>query len=149
MSREYPLHPRVGVGVAVLRPGAVLLARRGTPPNIGAWSLPGGGQELGETIEQTARRELAEETGLVVGELHLAAVVDSVTHDDEGRVRFHYSIIDFAALWQGDTAEAGGDISEVAWAAFDHLDDFALWTEAHRVIAKARHLLNLSIKRIS
>ncbi len=143
MSREYPAHPRVGVGVVVVRPGAVLLARRGTPPHVGAWSLPGGGQELGETMEQTARRELAEETGLIVGDLHLAGVVDSVTCDAAGRVRFHYTIIDYAALWQGDTARAGGDISEVAWVAFDLFEDYALWSEALRVIAKARELLGV------
>ncbi len=143
MTREYPTHPRVGVGVAVLRPGAVLLARRGTPPHVGAWSLPGGGQELGETLEQTARRELAEETGLVVGDLHLAGVVDSITRDAAGRVRFHYAIIDYAALWQGDAPMVGGDISEIAWAGFDQFDDFALWSEARRVVARGRELLAL------
>ena len=143
MSREYPAHPRVGVGVAVLRPGAVLLARRGTPPHVGAWSLPGGGQELGETLEQTARRELAEETGLVVGPLHLAGVVDSVTRDAAGKVLFHYSIIDYAALWLGDDARAGGDIAEIAWAPFERFDDYALWSEARRIIARARTLLGV------
>ena len=143
MSREYPLHPRVGVGVAVLRPGAVLLARRGNPPNAGAWSLPGGGQELGETTEQTARRELLEETGLAVGALHLAAVVDSLTHDAAGVVRFHYTIIDYAALWLGEAPRAGGDITEIAWAEFDRIAEYTLWSEALRVIARARALLGL------
>ncbi len=143
MSREYPAHPRVGVGVAVLRPGAVLLARRGTPPHVGAWSLPGGGQELGETMEQTARRELAEETGLVVGALHLAGVVDSVTRDAAGKVRFHYTIIDYAALWRGDAARPGGDISELAWVGFEHFDAFGLWSEARRIVECARVLLGV------
>ena len=99
MSREYPPRPIVGIGVAVLRPGAVLLARRGRPPNLGAWSLPGGAQELGETAEAAARRELAEETGLSVGPLLLAANVDSIHRDPDGRVRYHYTIIDFCARW--------------------------------------------------
>jgi ADP-ribose pyrophosphatase YjhB (NUDIX family) len=143
MSREYPARPILGVGVAVMRPGGVLLARRGTPPNVGAWSLPGGAQELGETTEETARRELLEETGMTVGPLHLAGIVDSVTRDAEDRIRFHYTIIDYAALWLGDTARASGDISEVAWADFDRFDDFRLWSEARRVIARGRVLLNL------
>lgn len=143
MSREYPVRPIVGIGVAVLRPGAVLLARRGNPPNQGAWSLPGGAQELGETTEQAARRELAEETGLTVGPLHLAAIVDSLTHDEQGKVRFHYTIIDYAALWLGDVARAGGDVSEVAWTEFDRLDEYNLWSEARRVIARGRSLLGL------
>ena len=146
MNREYPSRPIVGIGIVVLRPaengGAeVLLIRRGKPPNIGAWSLPGGAQELGETAEQAARRELHEETGLAVGALQLAANVDSIHRDAGGRVQYHYTIIDYAARWNGGTARAGGDVSEVAWVALDRLDDFSLWSEAHRVIAIARTLL--------
>ena len=141
MSREYPARPIIGIGVAVLRPGAALLVRRGNPPNVGAWSLPGGAQELGETTEQAARRELMEETGLTVGPLHLAAVVDSLTPDAGGRLRFHYTIIDYAALWQGDEARPGGDITEVSWADFTDFDRYKLLIEARRVIATARNLL--------
>ena len=147
MSREYPPHPRVGVGIVVLRPGTVatevLLVRRGKPPNEGSWALPGGGQELGETAEAAGRRELAEETGLRVGELQFAANVDSIHRDPDGRVRYHYTIIDFAALWQGDAAVAADDVSEVAWVAVDALAPFQLWSEAHRVIGIARRLLGL------
>lgn len=149
MSREYPPRPIVGIGVAVLRPAsapaalpaAVLLVRRGKPPNMGAWSLPGGAQELGETAEAAARRELEEETGLLVGALHLAATVDSIHTDPDGRVRYHYTIIDFAAVWQDGAPVAGGDAAEAVWAPLDALDGYALWSEAHRVIAIARGLL--------
>lgn len=143
MSREYPARPIVGIGVAVLRPGEVLLVRRGQPPNVGAWSLPGGGQELGETAEAAARRELMEETGLAVGTLHLAANVDSIHRDADGRIRYHYTILDFAARWDGGEARPGGDITETAWAAFDQFDTYALWIEARRVIRIARGLLGL------
>lgn len=140
-GREYPARPIVGIGVAVLRPGAVLLVRRARPPNLGAWSLPGGGQELGETAEQAARRELLEETGLTVGALHLAANVDSIARDEAGRVRFHYTIIDFAARWESGEPRAGSDVSEAVWARVDQLDSFALWSEAIRVIGIAQKLL--------
>jgi 8-oxo-dGTP diphosphatase len=147
-SREYPSRPIVGIGIVVLRPrdagGAeVLLVRRGKPPNIGAWTLPGGAQELGETAEQAARRELLEETQLTVGALHLAANVDNIQHDADGRVRYHYTIIDFAARWDGGDPIAGSDVSEAQWAALDALDPFSLWHEAHRVIAIARGLVGL------
>ena len=89
-DREYPARPIVGIGVVVLRAGAVLLVRRGKAPSLGAWSLPGGAQELGETAEQAARRELFEETGLEVGALALAANVDTIHRDTSGRVQFHY-----------------------------------------------------------
>ena len=143
MSREYPARPIVGIGVAVLRPGAVLLVRRGRPPNAGAWSLPGGAQELGETAEAAARRELAEETGLSVGTLLLAGNVDSIHADPDGRVRFHYTILDFAARWGGGEPTSGGDITEVAWAPFDAFDDYDLWSEARRIVGAARVLLGL------
>ena len=142
MSREYPERPIVGVGVVVLRPDAVLLARRGTPPNAGAWSLPGGAQELGETTEQTARRELAEEAGISVGDLHFAAVLDIITPGSGGKPRFHYTVIDYAAVWKGDAATPGGDVTELAWAGFDEFDRYELWSEARRVIGIARGLLN-------
>jgi ADP-ribose pyrophosphatase YjhB (NUDIX family) len=143
VSREYPARPIVGIGVAVLRPGEVLLVRRGQPPNLDAWSLPGGGQELGETAEAAARRELLEETGLRVGPLHLAAHVDSIHRDPDGRVRYHYTILDFAAGWDGGEAVPGGDVTAVAWAGFERFDDFALWSEARRVIGIGRGLLGL------
>lgn len=142
MSREYPARPIVGIGVAVLRPDAVLLVRRGTPPNLGSWSLPGGAQELGETAEAAGRRELEEECGLTVGDLHLVAVVDIITPGREGKPRFHYTVIDYAAIWQGDTARPGGDITELAWVGFYEFGRYDLWSEALRVIGIAREKLN-------
>jgi 8-oxo-dGTP diphosphatase len=54
-----------GVGVLVVRDGKVLMGRRTSPHGRGTWSPPGGKAEPGETAEETARRELDEETGLV------------------------------------------------------------------------------------
>lgn len=131
-----------------MRPGAggtpeVLLVRRGKAPNIGSWALPGGAQDIGETAADGARREILEECGVRLGEVHLAANVDSIHRDADGRVRYHYTIIDFAALWQGDEAIAADDVSEVVWVAVDALVPYRLWSEAHRVIDVARRLLGL------
>ncbi len=142
LSREYPQRPVVGIGVAVLRGEHLLLVRRGTPPNLGAWSLPGGGQELGETVEAAARRELLEETALAVGPLLLAAHVDSIHRDPDDRVRYHYTILDFAARWVSGEPRAGGDVTDVAWAAPATFDTYALWSEARRVYRLARVLLS-------
>lgn len=140
-EREYPGHPWVGIGVALLKPGAVLLVRRAKPPAAGSWSLPGGAQELGETAEAAARRELREETGLDAGPMTLAANVDSIHRDDAGRVRFHYTILDFVAPWIGGEPMPGGDVSAAEFAPLDALGPYTLWDEAHRVIAVARRLL--------
>ena len=148
-GREYPARPLVGIGVVLLKApglrdaGAVLLVRRAKAPAAGQWSLPGGAQELGETAEAAARRELMEEAGLAAGPLVLAANVDSITLDEAGRVRFHYTIIDFAGAWVGGEPVAGGDVSAAVFAPLDGLGAYGLWEEAHRVIAVARRLLGI------
>ncbi len=80
-DREYPTRPIVGIGIVVIKDDTVLLVRRGKPPNVGTWTLPGGAQEVGETAEEAARRELLEETGLEVDSLHFAATVDNIRRD--------------------------------------------------------------------
>ncbi|MCB5943266.1 NUDIX hydrolase [Acidocella sp. KAb 2-4] len=137
----YPTRPQVGIGVVLLRGDEVLLVRRGKPPAMGAWALPGGSQELGETAEDAARRELREETGLACGPLVLAGHVDSIHHDPHGRIQFHYTILDFAARYTGGEAKAGDDVTETAWARPEEFDDYALWDEARRIIRAAMSLL--------
>jgi len=140
-DREYPSRPFVGIGIVVIKGDQVLLCRRGKPPNVGSWTLPGGAQDLGETCETAARRELLEETGLSVGDLHFCAHVDTIRRDDDGRVRFHYTILDFAARWTAGEPVAGSDVSEVQWAPLDALGPYDLWSEAHRIIGIARRLV--------
>ena len=140
-DREYPTRPIVGIGIVVIKDDTVLLVRRGKPPNVGTWTLPGGAQELGETAEEAGRRELLEETGLEVGPMHFAATVDNIRRDADGRIRFHYTIIDFAARFVSGEPVAATDVSEATWARLDALDEYNLWSEAHRVIAIARRLV--------
>ena len=135
------MRPIVGIGIVVIKHNTVLLVRRGKPPNVGSWTLPGGAQELGETTEEAARRELREETGLEVDTLHFAATVDNIRRDTAGRIRFHYTIIDFATRWVSGDPVAATDVTEAVWAPLDALDQYSLWSEAHRVIAIARRLV--------
>ena len=119
----------------------MLLVRRARAPAQGAWSLPGGAQRLGESAEQAARRELAEETGLSTGALHLAAYADSIHRDPDGRIRFHYTILDFCTAWTGGEAVAGGDAAAVTWARLDRLAEYDLWEEIARVIRLSQAIL--------
>jgi ADP-ribose pyrophosphatase YjhB (NUDIX family) len=140
VSRQYPTRPIPAVGVVVLRGEEVLLIRRGRAPQKGGWSLPGGAQKLGETVRETALREVREETGLSVRLAGLIDVVDSLTPDGDGKPEYHYTLVDFAAHWVAGEAEAGGDAAEVRWVPADSLDDYDLWSETRRVIALAREL---------
>jgi 8-oxo-dGTP diphosphatase len=144
-DREFPARPIVGIGIVVIkrdvRGDQVLLCQRGKPPNLGSWTLPGGAQEVGESCEEAARRELFEECGLLVGPLHFCAYVDTIRRDTDGRVRFHYTILDFAARWESGEPIAGSDVTAAIWAPLDALEPYELWSEAHRIIAVARRLV--------
>ncbi len=119
--REYPEVPRVGVGVVVLKDRQVLLVKRGAPPSQGKWSLPGGLVQLGETAEAAALREAEEECGLKVRLLGVAGVVDRIIRDTEGRVQYHYVLIDYMATPEGGIARAGSDAAEARWVPLAEL----------------------------
>lgn len=137
MAREYPDHPLVGVGAVVWRGDQVLLIRRGTPPRQDQWSLPGGRQELGETVAEAARREVREETGIDIEVLDVVAVVDLIDRDAADQVQFHYTLIDVLAEFRAGEAQHGDDAADVAWARLDDLAQYALWGETERVIRLA------------
>ncbi len=134
MSREYPKRPMVGIGVVVWRERQVLLIRRGKPPRLGQWSLPGGLQELGETVFEGGAREVREETGTEVEITGVLDVIDSIQRDETGRVRFHYTLIDLAAEWRAGEPVAGDDAAAAAWVDADDLDRYQLWEETVRLI---------------
>ena len=138
MSREYPDRPFVGVGVVVWRGDNVLLIQRGKPPRIGAWSLPGGAQELGETVRETAGREVREETGVEIDVTHLIDVVDTITRDKDGRVRLQYTLVDFAAEWRLGETVACSDAMGAQWIHPDDLGPLNLWKETLRIIELSR-----------
>jgi ADP-ribose pyrophosphatase YjhB (NUDIX family) len=133
-GRLYPQRPLIGVGAVVCRGNQVLLIRRGTPPRIGEWSLPGGAQRLGETVFEAAVREVAEEAGVAIAVLGMIDVIDMIDRDEQGRIRFHYTLIDVAARWQAGEPRAAGDASDAAWMDVDCLDGLGMWHETLRVI---------------
>lgn len=138
--RAYPDRPYVGVGIVVFRGDEVLLAQRGKPPNMHAWSIPGGAQELGETVHEAAARELKEETGLDVEILGLVDVVDSIRRDDDGDVAFHFTLVDVVAEWRAGEATAGDDVPAVKWVKFAHIDQYDLREATVRVIRQAHEM---------
>ena len=136
-DRSYPDRPFVGVGAVVFKGDKVLLIKRGRPPRQGSWSLPGGLQEVGETVFATAAREILEETGLTVEVVALVDVVDSITRDGDDRTKYHYTLVDVRAEWRAGDAVAADDAEAVTWATLDGLDGYDLWAETDRVIRLA------------
>ena len=133
-DRAYPERPWVGVGTVVWNGEQFLLIRRGKAPRLGEWSIPGGRQELGETVRQTAIREVKEETGLDIELLDLVGVYDAIRTDDDGRVASHITLVDFAARWVSGEAVAGDDAIGVGWFTLADLPALKLWTETEHVI---------------
>jgi 8-oxo-dGTP diphosphatase len=140
MSREYPDYPRVGVGAVVLDGDRVLLVRRGGQPSAGKWSLPGGLVELGETIEDAIRRELREECGLDVTLGGVAGVIDRVVRDEEGRVRYHYVLVDFLAHPVSSEVVAGSDAAEARWLPIERVEELETTVGIRDMIDRARTL---------
>ena len=133
-SLEQPAvrRPVPAVGVVCLRGDAVLLIRRAKPPLAGAWSLPGGRVEWGETLADAALRELAEETGVRATLLGLVDVVDGLFGEDT-----HYVLIDYAARWTAGEPHAGDDAADAAFHRIGDLGTLGLWRETVRVIEMA------------
>ncbi len=120
--------------MVVREDGRVLLARRLNPPQQGRWSIPGGRIELGETVAQCVRREVREECGVECEPLEVFHSVDRIYEDENGRVRFHYVIVDVLARWVSGEAVAGTDASEVGWFDVQELTALDLTPGAEDVI---------------
>ena len=98
-ARIYPTRPYLAVSAAIFRDGRVLIVRRAQPPAHGLYTLPGGGVELGETLEQAVIREVREETALDIEPLKLAGYRQMIARDAAGLVERHFVILPFAARW--------------------------------------------------
>jgi ADP-ribose pyrophosphatase YjhB (NUDIX family) len=114
MQREFPAAPLVGVGAIVVDKGRVLLVCRGREPMKGHWTLPGGVLELGESLADGVKREVAEETGLEVEPIELIELLDRIHRKGE-KVRYHYVIADYLCRVTGGELRAASDADAVRW----------------------------------
>jgi 8-oxo-dGTP diphosphatase len=129
-----PPVPTPCVGVVCLRGEEVLLIRRGKPPRLGEWSIPGGRLESGERLADAALRELKEETGV---EAELCGLLDVVDGLFPGEASRHYVLIDYAARWIAGEPVAGDDAAEAAFHPLSEVDRLVGWAETRRIIRMA------------
>lgn len=131
---EYPDTPRVGVGAIVFHEDRVLLVERGIAPSKGLWAIPGGGLELGESLQEAAEREVLEETGLIIEAREPVYTFDFIERDDTDTIHFHYVIVDVIAEYKSGNLQPGDDAADAAWLRWEDLEDMPVSANTLKVL---------------
>jgi len=124
VRRLYPTQPVVGVGAILVCDGKLLVEKRKSEPGKGKWSVPGGLVELGESPEHAVIREVKEETGLNVTDPMLIDVVNSVSSDEKGAIKYHFVIVDFFLRLKGGELRAADDAEDLKWVVIEDLENY-------------------------
>jgi len=132
VSREYPTRPLVGAGGLILQDGKLLLIKRGAQPGLGKWSIPGGLVELGENVQDAMVREVKEEVGLDVETIRLVDVFDSLTLDEQGRIQYHFVVVNFLVCVVGGSLKISSDILDSKWVPLEEVEEYNL-TRSFRI----------------
>jgi ADP-ribose pyrophosphatase YjhB (NUDIX family) len=122
MGRTYPSAPVCAVGGIIFKGDQVLLVKRSKAPAEGKWSIPGGVVHLGETLEEAVKRELFEEVQLVVHPIRIGKVLERIFRDAEGKVFFHYIIIDYVCEILSGVANPGSDAAAAGYYDIELLE---------------------------
>ncbi len=142
MSRIYPTAPLVGVGVVIFNEKKqVVLIKRGNEPKKGLWAIPGGTVELGEQVRETAIREIKEECNINIELRDLIGVVDLILKDSNGKVQYHYVLIDYLAQYSGGELKPQSDVSEAGWFYQNELEKLDIPEVTLKVLDKTFKLI--------
>jgi ADP-ribose pyrophosphatase YjhB (NUDIX family) len=142
MKRKYPDQPIVGVGGIIFLDDRVLLVKRGTEPAYGQWSVPGGVVLPGETLKEAVVREVFEETHLEVEVLALAKILDRIFRDPDGRLAYHYVLVDFLCRHTGGVLKPDSDALDARFVSLEDLPTYEIAPITLEVIHRANWLRN-------
>ena len=140
MKRKYPDQPIIGVGAIIFRGDQVLLIQRGQEPSLGQWSIPGGAVVVGETLEAAVKREVLEETHLEVQVLTLVKVLERVFRDSDGRVAYHYVLVDFLCQYLAGELRSDSDAQDTRFVSLQDLSAYGIAPVTLDVISRADRL---------
>ncbi len=138
MATDIPTHPQLAVSAAIFRDGNLLLVRRARSPGKGFWSLPGGRVEFGESLETALKREVMEETALVIDVEALAGWREVLPQKDGGG---HYVIMPFAARWVSGETRLNDELDDFKWITPDHLNGLQVTEGLPAIIQSARRAI--------
>jgi len=136
-GRLYPAHPRVAVSAIIFKEERVLMIKRSKEPNKGKWSIPGGGIELGETLDQAVKREVREECSIEIEVERVFYTTENIIRDDDGRVKYHYVLVDMLAKYAGGETKAQSDAEECRWVTAEELSELDITPRLRAVLERA------------
>lgn len=132
----YPEAPIPAVGAFILKDGKLLLVKRAYEPGAGKWTVPGGVIELGEKVVEALHREILEEVGMRLKGVKLLDIYDAIFRDDEGRIRYHYVIIEFLAEPETMEVKLSDEVLDYKWVSLEDVERLDLTCSVRHMIKK-------------
>lgn len=137
MSRKYPNRPLLGVGSVIVSDGRVVLIKRGSEPDCGLWSIPGGLVNRGESLREACARESLEETGIVVEVKKILEILNRIVYDKKGHVQYQFVIVDFLTEPIEGELKASTDALDARYVKFEDLKQYKITEAVKDLLRKA------------